>query len=218
MLSLWLSVLRGLLCHSSLSVSCYLCLLLLPVGRSTPWLLSPLTSILVRHGSLDGISQGFLEIATPELWFSRQQKGDPKPKATSDIEGMSRQLSQCPQPGETRAQACTEGWGQEQRLMLPGLEMFPSHLPAHYNLPTEVKSHHRVCAPVWFSVWTGAGRREYLSSIRNCFHRLYDRSQSLLCTYSNFCISKVFSWAGAYLAIQTWFRFFRWWWIHNLTN
>lgn len=196
-----LSLTRG---HSSLPVSWYLCLVLLPVGRSTLWLLSPSTNTLVRHGSLDGILQGFLEIAIPEPWFSRQQKGNPKPKTARDIKGMSRQLSQCPQPGETRTQACTVGWGRLQRLMLPGLEMlFPSHLPAHYNLPTEVTSDHRVFAPMWFSVWTVTGRREYLSSKRNCFHWFSDRYQSLLCSYSNFCISKCFSWAGAYCTNQT---------------
>lgn len=139
MLSLWLhpkgvavlSLTRG---HSSFPVSCCLCLLLLPVGRSRPLLLSPVTNILVRHGSLDGILQGFfLEIANPELWLSRQQKDNHKPKTASDIKGMSRQFSQCPQPRE-RPEHESAQRDEEQRLMLPGLDGVPLSSPCSLQL------------------------------------------------------------------------------------
>lgn len=169
MLSLWLhpkgiavlSLTRG---HSSFPVSCYLCLLLLPVGRSRPLLLSPVTNILVRHGSLDGILQGFfLEIASPEPWLSRQQKDNHKPKTASDIKGMSRQLSQCPQPRE-RPEHESAQRDEEQRLMLPGLDGVLLSSACSLQFATEVKSD-QYFIPLWFSVWSGPELQKKLFSL-----------------------------------------------------
>lgn len=80
-----------------------------------PWLLSPCTNILVRHGSLDGILQGFWETANPEPWFSSQQKGN-QPKIASDTKGIPRQLSSAlsqerpEHKSAQRGEGRSEGW------------------------------------------------------------------------------------------------------------
>lgn len=208
-----LSLTRG---HSSLPVSCYLCLVLLPVGRSMPWLLSPSTNILVRHGSLDGILQGFLEIASPELWFSRYKKAiisQRQPEISRVCPGsFPSALSQ-----ETRGKAAqrdeggSKGWYcLDWRCFFPLISLLVTI--CHRN---QIKSQ-SVCSCVLFCV--NGSRKKRIPELQKKLFSLkfwHNRSQSLPHSYSNFCISKVCSWAGAYFVIQTWFR---WWWIHNLMS
>lgn len=60
------------------------------------------------------------------------------------------QFSQSPQPGETRAQGCAEGQGQE---LLAVLQMsFRPHLPADYNMLLKPNQISLVFALMQFSV------------------------------------------------------------------
>lgn len=108
---------------------------------------------------------------------------------------------------ETRARVCTEGWGAKADAAW--IRCCP---PLISLLITITQKSNQISILFLCGFLCGLD----LSSRRNCFHWFSHRYQSLLHSYSNFCISKVFSWAGVYFAIQSWFRFFRW--IHSLMN
>lgn len=147
------------------------------------------------------------------------QKGNHKPETARDIKSMSRQLSQCPQPGETRGEAAERDEGRSKGWCCLHWRCFPliSLLITicHRN---QIKSQ-SVCSCVVFCVnWSRKKRIPELQNKQFSPSFWHSRSQSLPHSYGSFCVSKVCSWAGAYFVIQTWFRFFRWWWIHNLMN
>lgn len=148
-------------------------------------------------------------------------QGSHKPKRARDIEGTARRAF--PEPSTRRDQntrlhgGMTAGAKAAAGCVGDVISPLP---PCWLQYATEARSNqHGVCSNVVF--WVNWSRKNRIPEVQKkpfAWTFWHNRCQSLLCSHSNLCISKVCSWARAYFVIQTWFKFFRWWWIHNLLN